>query len=442
MPFISLGLSERLVRGVRAAGYAAPTEIQTQAIPMVISGSDVIGCAQTGTGKTAAFLLPILHRLSDNARQGGRRNVRALIVTPTRELALQVEDAVRQYGQFTQLKSIAIYGGVSMEPQVTALRRGVDVVIATPGRLLDHTNRRSLDLSGVEIVVLDEADRMLDMGFIHDVRKIIGLLPTDRQTLLFSATMSENIRDLAGSVLRKPKHIQVGERRNPADSVEQHVYPVPHELKMELLLHVLRTEQIESVLVFSRTKHGANRIATRLERNGVKAAVLHSDRSQSQRIRALEAFKKGEVNVMVATDIAARGIDVEGISHVINFDTPAFAEDYIHRIGRTGRATSTGDALTFVSDGEEDNLKKIERFIGRRFTRKQYPGFSYEPRKQTPHAASLRAYEPGAPPSRTERKGPRESQSEFFFSRNGNSSGNGRSSGRGRSTNGNRSRSR
>jgi len=375
--FQTLGLAAPVLRGVTEAGYTTPTPIQVKAIPPALAGRDLTGVAQTGTGKTAAFVLPILHRLAASAPSGnGRRAVRALVVTPTRELALQVEEGVRTYGRFTGLRSAAVFGGVSAEPQLKAFRQGVDLVIATPGRLLDHVNTRALDLSKVEVLVLDEADRMFDMGFLPDVKRIVAAVPKDRQTLLFSATMPPPIQALAASIQRRPEVVEVGERRNPAATVTQHAYPVEQSHKLDLLLHVLRTEPVESVLVFSRTKHRADRITKKLNGFGLAAAALHSNRSQNQRQRALAAFRDGEVQVLVATDIAARGIDVDGISHVINFDTPNVAEDYIHRIGRTGRAQATGDALTFFAADEEAYLRDIERHTGKRFERRPYPGFT------------------------------------------------------------------
>lgn len=380
--FSSLGLSEQLLRGLEKAGYENPTPIQASAIPIALEGKDLTGCAQTGTGKTAAFVLPTLHKLLTTTatanKNGGNgrhhtRPVRALVITPTRELALQVEASVRTYGKFTRLRSITVYGGVSMEPQYRAFRQGVDVVIATPGRLLDHINRGSIDLSGVETLVVDEADRMFDMGFINDLRKIVAKTPAERQTLLFSATMPKDVQDLAASIQRTPEFIQVGERRNPADSVTQHFYRIAQDRKMDLLLHILRTEPVKSVLVFSKTKHRADRIAERLEKNRISAQAIHSNRTQNQRQRTLAGFKRGDFQVLVATDVAARGIDVDGISHVINFDTPNQAEDYIHRIGRTGRAQTTGDAMTFVSHEEERHVKAIERFTGKRFERRKPP---------------------------------------------------------------------
>jgi ATP-dependent RNA helicase RhlE len=373
MPFKSLGLSDKLVQGILATGYTAPTAIQSQAIPMALAGRDLIGCAQTGTGKTAAFVLPILNRLA--AREGASHGVKALVMTPTRELALQVEESVRTYGRFMHLRSLAIYGGVGYNPQIQALKRGVDIVVATPGRLIDHMNSRHIDLSKVEVLVLDEADRMMDMGFIPDVRRIVAQLPKERQTLMFSATMSPEIRGLTASFQRHPHMIEIGERRNPVASVTQHIYTVPREQKMELLFHIIEQGDLDCVLVFSRTKHGADRIARRLESRGIRAAALHSNRTQNQRQKALDGFKRGHYRALVATDIAARGIDVEGISHVINYDTPVFAEDYIHRIGRTGRAAATGDAVTFVSRDEEEHLRSIEKFIGKRLERKRHPTF-------------------------------------------------------------------
>jgi ATP-dependent RNA helicase RhlE len=377
MPFSKLGLSDQLVQGILATGYTAPTEIQTRAIPLAVAGKDIIGCAQTGTGKTAAFVLPLLNHLTRDSGHHTHRYVRSLVLTPTRELAQQAEDFITTYGRFTTLQSLSIYGGVNMDNQLKHLRRGVDIVIATPGRLLDHINRRTIDLSHVEVLVLDEADRMFDMGFINDVRTIIGKTPAKRQTLLFSATMSKEIRGLVASIQHNPELIEVGEQQQPVETIRQHFYNVEQDMKLTLLLHILRTQKMDSVLVFSRTKHGADKISRRLEKNGLKSVAIHANRTQAQRQRALAGFKQGQYTVLVATDIAARGIDVEGISHVINFDTPAFAEDYIHRIGRTGRATLSGDALTFVSNQERKYLKNIEFFVGKKYELKRYPGFEH-----------------------------------------------------------------
>ncbi|MDX1420185.1 MAG: DEAD/DEAH box helicase [Rubricoccaceae bacterium] len=370
--FSTLGLSEPLVRGVLATGYTTPTPIQAAAIPVALDGRDLTGCAQTGTGKTAAFVLPLLHRLAEAPRATGRP-VRALVVTPTRELALQIEESVRTYGRFTDLRSVAVYGGVGIGGQRAAFRRGVDVVIATPGRLLDHLGQGTLDLGAVEVLVLDEADRMLDMGFIPDVRRIVQHLPAARQTLLFSATMAPAVEALARTLQRSPARVAVGEQRSAAETVAQRAYRVPQERKLDLLLHVLRTEPVQSVLVFSRTKYRADRITKKLGQRGIAAAAIHSNRSQGQRQRALAAFRDGDVRVLVATDIAARGIDVDGISHVVNYDTPGQAADYIHRIGRTGRAEATGDAVTFVSHDEEAALRAIEKHTGRRIPQGALP---------------------------------------------------------------------
>jgi ATP-dependent RNA helicase RhlE len=372
-----MGLADPLVQGILATGYTAPTEIQSQAIPAILDGKDIIGCAQTGTGKTAAFVLPMLHRLETVPQKTKKKKTRVLVVTPTRELAVQIEKSVRGYGRFMDLKTIAVYGGTRIETQIKFLRRGVDVVVATPGRLLDLIQRGSVNLSLVEILVLDEADRMFDMGFIADVRKIIEELPTERQTLLFSATMPNAIRKLTESIQRSPQMIQIGQQHNPIETITQHIFPVPKAQKMNLLLHLIEREGMDSVLVFSRTRRGADRICRKLNQNYVEAVAIHSDRTQGQRLKALDGFRRGKYQVMVATDIAARGINIQGISHVVNFDVPGYAEDYIHRIGRTGRATATGDAMTFVSEEEVLNLRKIERFIERKFEPRMVEGFAY-----------------------------------------------------------------
>ena len=380
MPFKKIGLCDELVQGILATGYTAPTEIQAEAIPVAIEGRDMIGCAQTGTGKTAAFVLPILNRLATRPRKSKKKQLRALIITPTRELAVQIDKSVQGYGRFMKVKSLAVYGGSSIETQVRALRRGVDIIAATPGRLLDHMQRRTVDLSTVEVLVLDEADRMLDMGFINDIKKIIEKIPDNRQTMLFSATISKEISSLIKNIQRSPKMIQIGRQHNPIETITQHIYPVPREQKMDLLLHMIKQQQMYSVLIFSRTKRGADRICRKLKHHKISAEAIHSDRTQSQRLRALEGFKSGKYLVMVATDIAARGINVEGISHVFNFDVPAFPEDYVHRIGRTGRAEATGDAITFVSYDEIPLIHAIERFISRKFKDEYYDGFEYKSR--------------------------------------------------------------
>ncbi|MBN1392302.1 MAG: DEAD/DEAH box helicase [Sedimentisphaerales bacterium] len=377
MPFKTFGLSDPLVQGILAAGYTAPTEVQSQAIPAAIAGKDIIGCAQTGTGKTAAFVLPILNRLS-HEHPPKRRFIRSLILTPTRELAVQIEQSILRYGRFLNLKTLAVYGGVNIKRQFSTLRHGVDIVVATPGRLLDHMRQRTIDLRRVEVLVLDEADRMFDMGFIRDVQKIISVLPKNRQTMLFSATVTPEISSLAAGVQKSPVMIQIGRPRNPIETITQNIFFVEKERKVALLLHLLKDGQLSSVLVFSRTKHGADKIQRHIERENIVSVAIHSGRNQSQRERAMDGFKNGKFRVMVATDIAARGIDVTGISHVINFDVPAFPEDYIHRIGRTGRADAEGDAITFVSRDELNYLRRIEKFIGRDFAPVECPGFTYD----------------------------------------------------------------
>ena len=366
MQFNTLGLSQPLLRAIDAAGYETPTEIQARAIPPALAGDDLIGRAKTGSGKTAAFILPTIDRIVDGPRPS-RGVVRALVLTPTRELAQQVSDSARVYGRFTKLSSDAFYGGVSIEPQLKRLKRGVDILAATPGRLIDHLERGSVDLSQCEVLIVDEADRMFDMGFINDVKRIIARIPKQRQTLLFSATISEEVRRLTASIMNEPVMVEVGVEGNPAESVRQHFFAVEKPAKLGLLFHLIQEKKMESVLVFSRTKHGANKIARRLERSGIGTGILHSNRTQSQRLSALAGFRDGRYRVLVATDIAARGIDVAGISHVINYDTPTFAEDYVHRIGRTGRADATGDAIPFVAGDERDYLRKIERFVGKRY---------------------------------------------------------------------------
>ncbi len=375
MSFMTMGLPEPLVRGIQASGYTTPTEIQSQAIPAALSGQDIIGCAKTGTGKTAAFVLPILSRLLQ-APAGKKRAIKSLILTPTRELAVQIERSIRKYGQFTSTRTLAVYGGVSMNKQIDTLRHGVDIVVATPGRLMDHMRRHTIDLRSVEVFVLDEADRMFDMGFILDVRKIIAALPTRRQTMLFSATIPPEVQSLAAGIQQSPLMIEIGEQHNPVETITQCVHAVAKDQKLDLLVHMLRNKSMFSVLVFSRTKHGADRIHRKLERAGIEAVAIHSGRSQSQRQHALDGFRSGKFQVMVATDIAARGIDVRGISHVVNFDVPEYAEDYIHRIGRTGRAAATGDAITFASPDEKLQLSRIERFIGSKIRLEEYEGFT------------------------------------------------------------------
>jgi len=378
MSFPALGIHAAILQAIQEAGYTEPTPIQSAAIPAVIAGGDVIGIAQTGTGKTAAFTLPILTQLAARPiPQGQRRRTRVLVLAPTRELVAQIEENVMAYAKHMPLKIAKVFGGVGEKPQKDALRAGSDIVIACPGRLLDLMSQRCADFSKLEHLVLDEADRMLDMGFLPDIRRVINQLPRKRQTLLFSATLSKEIEALTHEFQHHPKTVQVGKRSNPAETVTQFVYEVPKHLKMALLAHLLEDEKLQMVLVFSRTKHGADKIARRLEQGGVKCATLHANRSQNQRLRALEDFKSWKVRVLVATDIAARGIDVDGISHVVNFDFPHIVEDYVHRIGRTGRAQAIGDAISFVSPDEMSDLKKLERFIGRGLVRKRAEGFNY-----------------------------------------------------------------
>ena len=370
--FNSLGLADSIVRSVAAAGYERPTEIQARAIPLVCEHHDLIGCAQTGTGKTAAFVLPMLDRLIKRRRKKGPVFLRGLIVVPTRELALQVTEAVKTYGAKTRLFTTAIYGGVDINRQTSRLRRGVDIVVATPGRLLDHINRGNIDLSTVEMLILDEADRMLDMGFIKDIRRIVAETPGSRQTLLFSATMPDKVEELAQEILNEPQFIEIGHRRNPAKSVEQHVCPVKQADKMKLLVNVLKKEPMERVIVFSRTKHRADRISRQLRDRGFATTAMHSNKTQNQRQKALQGLENGKFKILVATNIASRGIDLDSVSHVINYDTPQQAENYIHRIGRTGRGDATGNAITFVSEEEYQYLRDIERHIGQRIDLLEY----------------------------------------------------------------------
>lgn len=375
MPFRALGLGDRILSAIQEAGYTEPTPIQVAAIPVVLAGHDLIGIAQTGTGKTAAFTLPLLTRLSQSAGRG--RGCRALVLAPTRELAVQIEENVRAYGKHLPFHIATVFGGVGESPQIRALRSGVEIVIATPGRLLDLMGQGFGNFDGLEFLVLDEADRMLDMGFLPSIRRIVRELPQRRQTLLFSATLSKEIEAVTREFLHSPKTIQIGRRSNPAETVTQFVYEVPTHLKPSLLLHLMKDPALNMVLVFTRTKHGADRVARKLEQGGIRTGTLHSNRSQNQRLRALNDFKAGTVRALVATDIAARGIDVDGISHVVNYDFPMHAEDYVHRIGRTGRAQAIGDAISFVTPEDQDALRALEKFIGRGVVRKRAEGFDY-----------------------------------------------------------------
>ncbi|HSH94628.1 MAG TPA: DEAD/DEAH box helicase, partial [Roseimicrobium sp.] len=355
MPFSALGLDANILKAVQEAGYTEPTPIQEAAIPQIIAGHDLIGIAQTGTGKTAAFTLPILTRMAATPRLG----TRTLVIAPTRELVVQIHENVAAYGKHLPLKVATVFGGVGERPQIEALRSKVDIVIATPGRLWDLMGQRHADFSNLQYLVLDEADRMLDMGFLPSIRQIVRALPKKRQTLLFSATLSKEIESLTHEFQHSPKIVQIGRRSNPAETVTQMVYEVPMHLKMSLLVHLLAEPAMNMVLVFSRTKHGADKIARRLEQAGVRTATLHANRSQNQRLKALKDFKSGTIRVLVATDIAARGIDVDGISHVVNYDFPMHAEDYVHRIGRTGRAHAVGDAISFVTHEDQGSLRSL-----------------------------------------------------------------------------------
>jgi ATP-dependent RNA helicase RhlE len=390
MPFTSFKLAPDLIKGVRDLGFVRPTPIQTEAIPLAISGRDVLACAQTGSGKTAAFLLPILHQLLGKPR----RTTRALVLTPTRELAAQILEDFNALAMHTPLTGAAVYGGVGMGPQEHAFRSGVDLIVATPGRLLDHFRHPYAKLQGIEHLVLDEADRMLDMGFLPDIRRVLRHIPTKRQTLFFSATMPAPIAALASEMLKSPATINLQRQAAPAVGITQAVYPVAQNLKASLFVALLERGILREALVFTRTKHRANRLADFLLQRRINAARIHGNRSQAQRTEALAGFKGGKYRVLVATDIAARGIDVEALSHVVNFDVPAVPEDYIHRVGRTGRAEMTGDAFTFVAPDEESDLRAIERAIGRGLPRVTLPDFDYKAGAaslEVPHAERIAA---------------------------------------------------
>ncbi|MGF2686857.1 DEAD/DEAH box helicase [Marinobacter sp. DUT-3] len=409
MSFSSLGLSEQLVRATSDQGYDTPSPIQAQAIPAVLSGRDVMAAAQTGTGKTAGFTLPLLQRIGENPRTG--KGPRALILTPTRELAAQVHDSVNLYSKYVPTKAAVVFGGVKINPQMMKLRKGLDVLVATPGRLMDLYQQNAVRFNEVEILVLDEADRMLDMGFIRDIRKILALLPAKRQNLLFSATFSNEIRTLAKGLLDNPVQVEVAARNTAAESIKQSVYPVDQSQKTALLSKLVRDNAWEQVLVFTRTKHGANRLTQKLERDGITAAAIHGNKSQGARTRALADFKQGEVRVLVATDIAARGLDIKQLPQVVNFELPNVPEDYVHRIGRTGRAGESGHALSLVSADEGKMLAGIERLIKKQLPRKSVEGF--EPTNNLPLKPKAKA-----DPSRA---------------RNRNGGGNGKPAGNGRS---------
>jgi len=388
MKFEDLGLMPELLRAVHEAGYTSPTPIQAQAIPTVLQGLDVMGGAQTGTGKTAGFTLPTLQRLARHASTSpspARHPVRALILAPTRELAMQVHDSVKTYSKYVPLRSVCIYGGVDIKPQIAELREGREIVVATPGRLLDHVEQKSVNFGQVEIVILDEADRMLDMGFIPDIKRILALLPKERQSLLFSATFSNEIKKLADSMLKSPQLIEVARRNAVSETITHRMHPVAADNKRHLLLHLLREAELKQVLVFVGTKFGTSRLAAWLERQGVKADAIHGDKSQQQRTEALEGFKAGTIRVLVATDVAARGLDIDDLPHVINYELPHTAEDYVHRIGRTGRAGKSGDATSLVAPEEKPRLDDIEKLIKLKIEQVVVAGF-----------------EPGAPVRRDE----------------------------------------
>lgn len=415
MTFESLGLSAELLRAIAEAGYTIPTPVQAEAIPLIMAGRDVQAAAQTGTGKTAGFTLPILHRLQPMASTSSspaRHPIRALVLTPTRELAAQVEESVKTYSRYLALRSTVIYGGVPMDPQVQALRAGVEIVVATPGRLLDHVQQKTLQLSQVEILVLDEADRMLDMGFMPDIRRIIALLPARRQNLLFSATFSDDIKKLSGGILNNPASVEVARANTTAESISQVIYPVESENKKYLLTHLIKNMPIPQAIVFTRTKEGANRLCHHLERENILAAAIHSDKTQTQRTHSLNQFKVGEIHILVATDIAARGLDIDQLPFVVNFDLPHVPEDYVHRIGRTGRAGSKGCALSLVCPEEARNRAAIEKMIEQTIRDESLPNFSkgqsqrrpshdtedhrtrFERRHPTRHTPELRVAEP------------------------------------------------
>jgi len=414
MSFNSLGLSAELLRAIDDQGYEEPTAIQTQAIPVILQGRDLMAGAQTGTGKTAGFTLPLLQQLADRPGNG-KRNVRALVLAPTRELAAQVGASIATYGRYLPFRSAVVFGGVKINPQIDKLRRGVDVLVATPGRLLDHMQRGTVNLSQVEILVLDEADRMLDMGFIHDIRRVMKALPPkeQRQSLLFSATFSKEIRQLSGQFLNQPERVEVAPRNATADRIDQLIHPVDKNRKRELLSHLIGAGFWKQVLVFTRTKHGANRLARQLEQDGLSATAIHGNKSQGARTRALADFKAGKVRVLVATDIAARGLDIDQLPHVVNFELPNVSEDYVHRIGRTGRAGNEGTAISLVAPDEQGLLRDIERMLKREIPKQELEGYECTSRGRSPQPHQPRsrrngngqARKAGNKPSHARRRG-------------------------------------
>jgi ATP-dependent RNA helicase RhlE len=429
MSFDTLGLLPELLRAVREQGYETPTPVQAQAIPIILEGRDLMAGAQTGTGKTAAFTLPLLQRLAPGANTSAspaRHPIRALILTPTRELAMQVEESVRTYGKYVPLRSTTIFGGVNINPQIKALRGGVEILVATPGRLLDHHQQGTLNFSQLELLVLDEADRMLDMGFIRDIKKILGLLPAGRQNILCSATFSGEIRELAASLLKNPASVDVAPRNSTVELIQQMVHPVDRGRKRALLAHLIQSRKMEQVLVFTRTKHGANHLAEQLGKDGIAASAIHGNKSQPQRIKALSDFKQGQIRVLVATDIAARGLDIDQLPHVVNYELPQVAEDYVHRIGRTGRAGAEGEALSLVCVDETKLLRDIEKLLKRTLPAQVIPGFDPDPSiKAEPIETGKRS---GGPRSNAPRRegGPRPASSASRPSSGASRSGNAR----------------
>ena len=402
MSFNTLGLSDAIVRAVTEAGYTAPTPIQAQAIPAVLGGGDLLAGAQTGTGKTAGFTLPVLHRLSTDkvgmalTNKTSKRAIRALVLAPTRELAAQVEENVRTYAKHTNLNSAVIFGGVGIHPQIKLLANGVDILVATPGRLLDHVGQGTIKLDKIEILILDEADRMLDMGFIHDIRKVLAVLPPKRQNLLFSATFSDEIKALADRLLDNPAMIEVAPRNSTVEVIAQKIHPVDRDKKHPMLAHLIKSNGWKQVLVFTRTKHGANKLVEQLGKDGIGAMAIHGNKSQSARTKALAEFKDGSLTALVATDIAARGIDIDQLPHVVNYDLPNVPEDYVHRIGRTGRAGATGEAVSLVCVDEHQMLKDIEKLIKQTLPRHVIPGFEPDPSAK-PQPIQLRSGDRGHP---------------------------------------------
>ena len=400
MSFTTLGLTDAIVRAVTEAGYTAPTPIQAQAIPAVLGGGDLLAGAQTGTGKTAGFTLPVLHRLSTDkvgaalTNKTAKRSIRALVLAPTRELAAQVEENIRTYAKYTNLNSAVIFGGVGIHPQIKLLANGVDILVATPGRLLDHVGQGTIKLDKIEILVLDEADRMLDMGFIHDIKKVLAVLPPKRQNLLFSATFSDEIKALADKLLNNPASIEVARRNSTVEVIAQTIHPVDRDKKHPMLSHLIRTNNWKQVLVFTRTKHGANKLVEQLGKDGIGAMAIHGNKSQSARTKALAEFKDGSLTALVATDIAARGIDIDQLPHVVNYDLPNVPEDYVHRIGRTGRAGATGEAVSLVCVDEHQMLKDIEKLIKQTLPREVIPGFEPDPTAKA-QPIQLRSGAPG-----------------------------------------------